>query len=80
MKEWASLRVGVASVKFIGAPQEVGNEEFLSLMSSHQVRCAHARDWPCERGWLVSRGFVMAGADDVVSLRHLQDNWSAHPP
>ena len=25
------------------------------------------------------RGFVVAGADDVVSLRHLQDNWSAHP-
>ena len=35
----ACVRAGaeVASVRFSGYPQEVGNEEFLSLMSSHQV-------------------------------------------
>ena len=35
----ACVRACVASVKFSGYPQEVGNEEFLSLMSSHQVPC-----------------------------------------
>ena len=37
--ERACVHVGVASVRFSGYPQEVGNEEFLSLMSSHQVPC-----------------------------------------
>ena len=77
-REWACTargRGGISKVHWRSSGGRKRGIPFSNELTSSAVR-ARACVSACER---LAGVWRVAGADDVVSLRHLQDNWSAHP-
>lgn len=68
-------RGGISKVHWRSSGGRKRGIPFSNELTSSAVR-ARACVAACER---LAGVWRVAGADDVVSLRHLQDNWSAHP-
>ena len=78
VREWACTargRGGISRVHWRSSGGRKRGIPFSNELTSSAVR-ARACVAACER---LAGVWRVAGADDVVSLRHLQDNWSAHP-